>query len=162
MLNSWLLWNTFCLFLNCLITLKYVFKQNYICLALVITHYFVVFAMLHSMILIDYRVFQQNGSFVSRIFSFIGWSFSKLRLWHQLVTRSSQSDSTYVSHTWHERYAPWVCSSSRDVRKSAVSDCARAAEACWMQSWLQPARASQLLSNMRPRSRYHQGLEQTL
>lgn len=102
----------------------------------------------HSMILIDYCVFQQNESFVSGIFSFIGWSFSKLRLWHPLVMRGSSSGSPYVSHTWHERYAPWVCLSSRDVRKSAVSDCARAAEACWMQSWLQSARASQLLSNV--------------
>lgn len=101
----------------------------------------------HSMILIDYCVFQQNESFVSGIFSLIGWSFSQLRLWHPRVMRGSSSGSHCVSHTWHERYAPWVCSSSRDVRKSGVSDCARAAEACWMQSWLQSARASRLLSD---------------
>lgn len=105
-------WITFSLVLNCLITLKYLLQQNYISLALVITHHFVVFAMPHGMILIDCRVFQRNDSFVSRIVSFIGWSFSKLCLWHQLVTRSSQSDSAYVSHTWHD-----------DVRRG----CARAA-----------------------------------
>lgn len=143
------MWNTFRLFLNCLITLKCVFLaklrlpgfSNY-------ALFFVIFAMPHSMILIDYCVFQQNKSFVSAIFSFIGWSFSKLWLWHPLVMRGSSSGSPDVSHTWQERYAPWVCSSSRGVRKSAVSDCARAAEACWMQSWLQSARASQLLSNI--------------